>query len=277
MNSEEPLPSVEFASANISKRQHMLRHHVDVLSAVILQDMKTRFGGNYASYLIAVTWPLAHAAFLIVGYVFVNTVAPVGEDPVAFVATGVIPFMIALYPSRMIGQAIIINRPFLSYGIIQPLHLILARCVLELLNAALVVIIILLGCLLFDRSIIPDDLTPAAIALATCVLFGISFGTFTAVFTAVLGHFFGLFSGLVIIMFYFSSLSYLPRHLVSSDLSKYIQFNPFYILITRLRSAYFPSYGHEETHDVYLLMIIAALLFLGLASERLLRGRMLLS
>lgn len=39
--------------------------YLRVLSALMLRDMRSRFGGNYWGYLIQVLWPCAHLAILV--------------------------------------------------------------------------------------------------------------------------------------------------------------------------------------------------------------------
>jgi capsular polysaccharide transport system permease protein len=245
----------------------------NVLLAVILQDMKTRFGASYASYLIAIAWPLAHLAIIVIGYVIINHYAPVGDDPLVFVITAAIPYMLCLYPSRLISGSILVNRPFLTYNVVSPLHLIIARSVLEFLNVAVVIVIVLIVCYSVDSEIAPLSASEAASALGASLFFGLALGFFFAIFTAVIGQFGGVFVVVFIIALYISSFALFPNYLLSSSVRNYLELNPMYGLISWLRAAYYPSYQLSENPKAYILCVSLAVLFLGLLGERSLRGR----
>ncbi len=246
-----------------------------VLLAVILQDMKTRFGGSYLSYLIAIGWPFTHIAAISLGYMVVNHYAPVGDDPLVFVGTAIIPYMICLYPSRLIATAVLINRPFLSYSRVTPQHLILARVILEFLNISVVLLLIFLICFVVDKNVIPLSISEATAALGASVFLGIAFGFFGAILTAVIGQFFSAFITISLILLYIGSFAYVPEYMISSRLMEYLSYNPVFCLIRWFRGSYYTSYALDGSDATYVIFVALLFLLLGFAGERLLRGKIM--
>lgn len=249
----------------------------EILIAVILQDMKTRFGGSYLSYLLAIAWPLSHVATITLAYTFANSYAPVGDDPFIFVATAAIPYIICLYPTRFIAVAVLTGKPFLNYTVIAPYHLIVARTVLELMNASIVVVIILLICFVVDNHVLPLSASTAASALGASAFFGAALGFFFAVLMSVIGNYFGFFVIITMIVLYVGALAFVPEYLLGSEVRGYLAYNPIFCLIKWLRAAYYDSYQAEMESRYYVIFLSFLFLFLGLLGERMLRGRIVRS
>lgn len=247
-----------------------------ILLAVILQDMKTRFGGSYASYMVAIAWPLTHVAVIVVGYMAVNHYAPVGDDPFMFVGTAAIPYMICLYPARLISVAILVNKPFLSYNVVTFFHLVIARTILEFMNVAIVIFLILVICFVLGVNFMPLSLADATAAVGAALLFGVTLGLFFSIMTSLFGPFFNVFVMIFMILLYLGSFAFIPDHLISSRFRDYLDYNPIFCLIGWLRSAYYPFYQlGNAIPKTYVVCLSMTILFLSLLGERLLRGRII--
>lgn len=246
-----------------------------ILLAVMLQDMKTRFGASYLSYLVAIAWPLSHVCAILVAYLIVNNFAPIGDDPVVFVFTAAIPYMLCLYPARLIAMAVPVNKPFLNYNYVTPGHLILARTLLEFFNVSIVVILILFGCFLFDANVFPLSVGSAAAALAASLFLGIAFGLLSAVLTAVIGPFFIVIIVMIMILLYIAALPLAPDYLISSYSREFLSYNPIFVLISWFRASYFTYYEFGDFSRFYVVALSFALFFLGVLGERLLRGKII--
>lgn len=244
-----------------------------IMLAITLQDMKTRYGSSYISYLVAIAWPFVHLSAIAGGYLLSNKIAPVGDDPVIFVATAAVPYIVCLYPFRLIALSIIQNKPFLSYTVISPLHLIFSRCLLEIINSSLVVMVVLIACELLGTNTFPLNVIDACLALLACFLFGLGFGLFNAVVTAAIGPFFIVVPIIIMILLYVGSLYFVPYHLLGSTALYYLEFNPVFVLITWLRSSYYEAYSLHEIPKAYVLSLSVLLIFFGLLAERAFRGK----
>ncbi|WP_367119302.1 hypothetical protein [Methylocystis sp.] len=159
--------------------------------------------------------------------------------------------------------------------VIQPLHLIFSRCILETLNAVIVLALFMFAVSLFDVDILPSDTAEAAKAIAAAVFLGIGLGFFNVVMCALVGQYFLVFFILVMIGLYMISGAYLPPNLIPATLREYMAYNPLTQLVEWLRSAYYASYDPELINKLLIYWVGGISLMLGLVDERFLRGRFL--
>ena len=57
---------------------------LDVLGALMVRDMRTRFGGTMWGYGIAVGWPCAHILVITAAYAVMKKPTPIGDSIVLF-------------------------------------------------------------------------------------------------------------------------------------------------------------------------------------------------
>ncbi len=244
-----------------------------IMRAVLIQDMRTRFGNSHIGYLIAIAWPLSHMGVISLAYLVRVSIAPVGDSPAVFVGTGVVPYILCFYPSRMLAMTIQQNRQLLNIPVIQPLHLIFGRCILETLNAVIVLALFIFIVTLFDVDIMPSDLSEASKAIGAAVFLGIGLGMFNVVMCAIMGPYFLIFFTLVMAGLYVMSGSYLPQNAMPPDVREYMAYNPLTQLVEWLRSAYYASYDPELINKSFIYWVGGISFMLGLVGERFLRGR----
>lgn len=244
-----------------------------IIGAVLLQDMRSRFGHSHIGYLIAIAWPLCHIGVIMFAHLIRSSIAPLGDSPAMFVGTGVVPYVLCLYPARLLAMAIPQNRQLLNIPVIQPLHLIFSRCILETLNAMIVLTLFMSVVGLFDVDIFPADTAEAAKAIGAAVFLGIGLGFFNVVMCALLGNFFLLFFVFVMIGLYVVSGVYLPPTAMPESVREYMVYNPLLHLVEWLRSAYYTSYNTDLINKSIILWVGGIGLMLGLIGERFLRGR----
>lgn len=244
-----------------------------IIGAVLIQDMRSRFGNSHIGYLIAIAWPLSHMGVITLAYMLRVTIAPVGDSPTMFVATGIVPYILCLYPARLLATAIPQNRQLLNIPVIQPFHLIFSRCILETLSAVIVLALFMSVVSLFDVEILPTDTTEAAKAIGAAVFLGIGLGFLNVVMCAILGHFFLVFFILVMVGLYVLSGVYMPPSALPSNIREYMMYNPLLHLVEWLRSAYYASYDSELINKSLILWVGGISLTMGLVGERFLRGK----
>lgn len=246
-----------------------------VMGAVLLQDMRTRFGRSQLGYIIAIAWPFSHLAVLTIAFLLRTKIAPIGDSPTMFIATGIVPYILCLYPARLMALAIAQNRQLLNIPIIQPLHLIFSRCILETLNALVVLILFMSAIYLFDVDIFPLEPIEAAKAVGAAVFLGIGLGFLNVVMCALVGQFFLIFFVLIMIGLYVFSGVYVPAIAVPENIREFMLYNPLLHLVEWLRSAYFASYETDQIDKAMIIDLAGISLAIGLIGERFLRGKLL--
>lgn len=244
-----------------------------IISVILLMDMRTRFGSSYFGYLIAVGWPFSHLIIISGAYLLRNYVAPVGESPAVFIATGVVPYILCLYPARMLGMAVGQGRTLLNMPILKPGHLIVARWILESLNAFIVLVLYLAIMYSLDIDFIPSDYILAAQAILVSIYLGLGVGVLNTVFVAAFGQFFLVAFMLIAVLLYLVSGALAPSYTFTEEMREYYSYNPLFQIVEWLRAAYYTSYDSTTVDKFYVIEVASISLVLGLLGERFLRGK----
>lgn len=245
-----------------------------VIGAVLLRDMRTRFGRTHLGYLIAVLWPFVHLLIIIVVRTFVAKIAPIGTEPAVFYATGVLPYILCLYPARMMTMAVAQNKPLLQFRIVTPAILMFARAILESLNAMVVFALLLIGLRLADIEFAPNDWIDMAEGIIAAVYLGMGVGFFGIIVQSLVGPPAMIIIVIFLLMLYLSSGALIPVTFYPPNVRDIIAYNPLFHCVEWIRSAY---YGMDSflLDKFYVIAIATLFLCIGLLGERLLRGRLL--
>lgn len=245
-----------------------------VIGALMLRDIKTRFGGNPANYVIAVAWPIAHIVLLLLIYAIAGRMAPYGTSTIQFFATGVLPYMMFNYPSRFSMMAIVINAPLLGFPVVTMLDIMLARILLEIINSISVCIIVALGLLALDIDILPREPEQAVAAIGATFLLAAGIGLFNALITKKVMGYFIFYILLSIILYAASGIVFLPEALPQWAVD-ILTWNPLIHLVAWFRSAFYPGYGASYLDKSYVVIWGLATFVGGLVVERLARNWLL--
>lgn len=255
-------------------RVTMLKGQWQILHALMLRDLKTRFGGNELGFVLAICWPLTHILALLLIYTFMGRAAPYGDSPALWFATGVIPFMAFQYMSRFIMLGIVLNRPLLSYPTVKITDILFARAIVEVLSAGLVILIVFAVFWAFGIDFMPLDIVQASMALLAMMLLGVGFGIINGIIAAAIPFWITGYA-LCIVLFWFSSgILFVPDALPEA-VGSLLSYLPWLEGVEWMRSAYYEGYGANILNRTYLVGCGAVSLFLGLIIERLVRGRLL--
>jgi capsular polysaccharide transport system permease protein len=244
-----------------------------LIGAVLLQDMRTRFGASYLGYLIAIGWPLSHMTILTAGYYLRTSFAPIGDSPTMFVATGVAPYILSVYPGRAMSLAVLQNRQLLNIPALSPFHLICSRCILEMLSAVVVLAIFVFALYLLDVDIAPIDTIEATKAISAAIFLGLGIGTLNVVMCAIFGHYFMVLYIIIMVSLYIFSGVYIPAWTIPDEIREFMAYNPLLHIVEWLRSAYYASYDGELIDKPFVIGVASVCLLLGLSGERYLRGK----
>jgi len=243
--------------------------------AIVLRDMRSRYGGTYYSYAITAGWPLTHLVILFGINLFVRRIAPIGNDPAVFIATGIAPYILCLYPCRLMCLAVSHNKVLLQYPIVQPIHLFAARAFIEITTAVLVLIIFVTGLAAFGIWTGPQNYTQAFYAMVLAICFGIVMGFLGVFLQAVLGNFAPMFVTTIIFIAYAASGAFNPFFMLSQNVRDMFWYNPLYHVIGLLRGAYYDSYLLEDFSYSYVMFFSGVVLFIALLGERAVRGALI--
>lgn len=264
------MTDVSFFSTKTREALHVQQR---IIGALILRDMKTRFGRSHLSYLIAIAWPLLHMLGIMFVQLFTGRVVPIGTDLTVFAATGVLPYILCIYPARMMMLAIAANKPLLLFSIVKTTDMIIARSVLEFLTAFVVCLIFLFILFSSGTDLQPINTAEAIKAILTSVYLGISIGVLNAVLFMLFKFVWMVIFILLSILMYTTSGAFILSSSLSVEVRQILWFNPLFQSVEWLRSAYYEGYAESSLSRIYILGFATVCLFLGLVGERLFRGK----
>lgn len=251
-----------------------LQTQARVIYALMLRDMRTRFGRTFAGWLIMILWPLSHALVLLLAYYGAHQIAPLGTDVPVFIGTGVLPYILCLYPVRMMMACLVQNQQLLNFPIVKTIDVIIARALLEIGNSFWVIFLFCLILYLAGADIFPKRPEDAVMAILAILYFSFAAGFTAAILYKIWRTWLGIQILLLIVMYLTAGAVFIPANAPQS-IREIIWFNPMLHAVEWLRSAYYEGYGHGMLNIGYLLGYSTALLFFGLVAERAVRGRLL--
>lgn len=262
----------EVAAAGSKRRlDHFLLVQVRVIWALMLRDIRTRFFGHGLGYLIAIAWPLAHMAVLLIVYKVAGRTAPIGDGLMIFFATALVPVLSFQYMTRFIMMAAVQNRPLLSYAPVKVPDLFIARGILEFLASWCGAVIVAATLFVLDVNIVPADPVQALAALLTAHLLGFGFGFINGIIFMVTPGWM-LVAVLMSIIFYVTSGLVFMVQALPQQVLYVVSFNPILHVVEWMRMAYFLGYSSVVLDKSYPIAFGICSLGIGLVAERLLRG-----
>lgn len=242
----------------------------NVMRAVILRDMRTRFFNHGLGFLIVSLWPLTHIFVLLTIYAVAGRKTPFGESMRLFFATGLVPCLTFMYVSRFMALSVVINRPMLAIPAVKLLDILFARAFLETIAACFTAFLTFLILLALGDQPFPFDWTQAAFAFLSTILLAVGVGIMAGVITT-LFTFFATIYALCMILIYVSSGTLFVASAIPSQFSYFLSFNPVMHSVEWMRSAFYQTYNSQILDKEYLLAFGLGTLCIGLTLERIAR------
>lgn len=148
----------------------------DVIFALMMRELKTRFGANRLGYFWALAEPIAQVAVmgLIFSLIGRNSVANI---PVAlFLFTGMLPFKLFSKLLTQLSAAVSANRGLLSYRQVSAIDPVITRVLIELATYLVVYFLIMLVMAWLGFDVIPQNLLGVLAASSLLVVGAIGIG-----------------------------------------------------------------------------------------------------
>ena len=219
-----------------------IESYLHVLHALMLRDMRTRFGASLWGYGIVVLWPCVHVFMLIAIYTFQKLAAPLGDNTPLFFATGAVPVLVFQYISREVMKAVIMNRPLTYYPQVKLFDVILARVLVEIVTGFLALLVVTSVLVIIGANPIPPNPLMAVCGYLAAIVLGIGVGTINV---AIIGFFPGWIIGYAlfsIILYLSSGVMFLPSYM-PDKIYYWMKYNPAMQVAEWVRSAYYPYAG----------------------------------
>jgi capsular polysaccharide transport system permease protein len=266
---------VNLPSESLRKTTIALRIQARVVGALVLREIKTRYGRQRLGYLWAVIEPIIFVAILAVLFSVRGRGQAWGMPVVSFLITGIIPYMLFRDLMSVGLQAVRTNKALLTFPQVKIFDLLLARALLETATHILVfVLLIVVAVNLIDPLRIEEPLL-VFVWLMFVALFGfglgIGLGTLAALFPVIEQ----LAPTLISRPMFFISGVFFTVELMPEDIRGIALFNPLLHMIELLRSAFFSSYESIYASPMYTIIFTMGVLSFGLLTLSALRKQIL--
>jgi capsular polysaccharide transport system permease protein len=246
---------------------------VQVVHALLLREIKTRFGKHQLGYGWALLEPILWILTFLVLYHLVGRAAPPGMSVLAFLVTGIVPFGLFRNGSQHTLSAISGNKGLLFYPQVRPLDLVMARGLLETVTQFIVFILLMGGAALIDGRLQIESALVTILGLSLAAGLGASLGLVLcglSVFSPTVERIHG---PLLRPLFWFSAIFYSVDS-TPQPLRDIILYNPVAHVVELVRDGWFPGYQSRHISAWYPSAWILVLLFFGLSLERTARRRL---
>lgn len=253
-----------------------IQRAINVMHAVVLRDIRSRYFNHGLGFLVVPLFPVAHVLLLLGIYTVTGRDAVFGDDLVLFFATGLLPVLGFTYISRFMSVSLLTNKNMLSFPAVHLLDIVIARAFLEFIALVLAFVIMYVFLIVVGSDPVPRSMADLLMAVLCAIGLAIGFGIIASVITAILPMF-SMAYALSMVVVYLSSGAPIYLHAFPEQVVKICSYNPLFHVVEWIRSAYYLGYPQQDLDKKYLLGYTIASLFVGLALERLLRKQILAS
>jgi capsular polysaccharide transport system permease protein len=243
----------------------------DVVAALILRELKTRFGAHRLGAVWLFLEPAAHIAVMLLIFRYLRHAGPPGIDSSVFLLTGILPFLLFKNIALRVMEAVGSNRALFGYRVIKPSDTFLARALLELILYS-AVFLLLAG---FMAWVGIDVALYRPLAFLSVILLVSLMGLGLGMLLCVLGEASPEakpFIRLLFLPLYFLSGVIFPISRVPAAYHDWLLWNPLLHAVELSRQAFFVNY--ERVADVsprFVVETTLVLVFAGLSVYRLRR------
>ncbi|HET9644163.1 MAG TPA: ABC transporter permease [Burkholderiaceae bacterium] len=225
------------------------RHPFDVqrsvLYALVLRELKTRFGGRWLGVYWAVFDPLAQVAVLTVLLGGFHRAVLPGIDYPVFLVTGMVPFYMFRNLSLRLMDGVDANRALFSYRQVKPIDTLVARALLEV-GVYAVISLIMFGIFsAFGMAWTPYQPLQTLVLGGLLVGFGFGLGLFLAVATDSF-HQSRAIVRVIFLPLYLMSGVLTPLHVIPVEWRPVLMLNPMVHALELSRAYFLPNYRVAE-------------------------------
>jgi len=248
----------------------------DTVHALLMRELKTRFGSSKLGYFWAIAEPAAQASILAILFTLIGRNSLAGVPVALFLISGVMPFKTFSKTVTQLSNGISSNTALFAYRQVSPIDPILTRLIIELATFFIVYIIILSVMAWLGLDVWPQDLL--ALIAASLLLISLGFGIALCMASAYLywKDASKILSMVMTPMFFISGIFYTAT-MVPAKYWYLFTWNPIFHAIELSRDAFFVSYSTPVGSWEYLALVALTFNALGVMLYRVNRVRFVTS
>ncbi|MBZ7978239.1 ABC transporter permease [Campylobacter sp. RM12654] len=237
-----------------------------IINALLLRELKTRFGQNPK---LGYIWVVLEPSILIclIAYLYVYVIErSISQMPFIFVLiAGIVPYFMFRKIIINMMNGIDSNRTLFTYRPVKPIHVLISRAILEaILHFILLFVLMFLSSKLFQHYWIPYNILEVLFIFVWFAIFSFSIGL---IFTALFYNNDAVKNVITytLIMFYIGSAVVVPLWFIPEKYINYLAYNPILQILELLKQNYFIEYPKiRQINYTYPIVCTTLTLFFGL-------------
>ena len=241
-----------------------------VIGALILREMRVRYGKSQLGYLWALAEPVGYVAIMTTLFTYVERAAAYGGSIALFFGLGVIPFKMHLTISNQLTAAVNANQALFGYPIVLQLDAVIARFILEAMTSVVIFIVFMTGLSFVQDVSWPHHPLRLAEGFLLLMLFAFGVGLTNSVIIRRVPSWQNIYKIMTAPLLFLSAVFYSFESL-PTELRQYILWNPIAHGVEMVRQGHFAHYRATGLDGEYLLACGLTLTVIGLFGERYLR------
>lgn len=265
----------------IQERRNSLQVLKDVVFALFIRELKTRFGAYRLGLVWAFLEPMSFVLLITAIRSFRSSGSLFGGEThhmpfPLFLMLGYVPFQLF---SKLLSQgaaAVNANQGLFNYRQVRPIDAILARTLLEMILFSSVIMIFMTVFWWFGFDAAIGDPTKLVLAFSLLSMFGGGIGMILCVGELRVPELGKIIPLLTRPLFFISGIFFSIND-IPGEYQHYLLWNPMLHAIELMRNACYPSYNTESVSMEYLAFVALVTVFFGLALYRLDWKRMVAS
>lgn len=240
--------------------------------ALVLREMRTRFGRAKAGYLWALSQPLAQLLFYSVIFEAMGRHPSIGPNNELFVLSGIIPFMTFSSISTRVAQAAVANQALFMFPGVTVLDAAIARALLESATFLVIGLVFFAALYVLDMAVSRVDLAYIAMGVIFAFGLGFGFGLINLAVAAVVPAWEKIVQLSMFPLYFASGVFYLPEAM-PDNIAKFFAVNPVMHVISMTRVGLFTDFESRMLSISYVAFWTLSLLVVGLTLERIARPK----
>jgi capsular polysaccharide transport system permease protein len=258
----------------MSMMLHSISLNIQVISSLMLRDVKSRIGGKLIGFIFPMFMPFGHLAALLAVYWALGRAAPLGTDSRIFFVTGIAPFVMFVYPMRQLTLSILRVKPILAFPMVKIIDVVLAAALVEVLSVSLIAIVMLAALAAIGVDFTPSDPAIVMAGLLSAIALGVGLGSVHAIIAARYAGW-AFAANLTIPVFYISSGAFFFPDILPEPARSYLAWNPLLQAIELTRVGYYGNLHSSILMPYYTIGVALIALVIAVIVERLLRRSIL--
>ena len=240
-----------------------------VVYAIIMREVRTRFGTSYIGYFRALLEPTVFIMGFVLIWRALGRASPVAVPVELFFLCSLFPYIAFMRTWDYTTSAIRANTGLLMFPVVRPLDFFIARTILEGVSQLLVLFLLALAVhgLFCEPRHLPDNLLGVLGAAMTAILLGASMGL---IIGCVLMEYPSI--GVIMPLFrralLFTSGVFFMADSLPAVVKSYLYWNPVLHVTEWFRSSYFSESESQFLDMYYLWACVIGILLIGLVLER---------